>query len=136
RPTIHPRPLTAPLARANPHPPCNVAQGPGPAPGPVSQILTRVRRWRARGAGFQPAENNKQSSDVALDATFSALEQQRLQRHLAKFRHEYLYEICIRELHRMSENPKHTTTRTESKPCEDEADCQSAICNPQSAIGK
>src|SRR5205814_3051854 len=103
-----------------------VAKDLGLSPGRVSQILIRVRRWLGCGAGFQPAENAKQTSATAaaLDATFSALERfsdlerQRLERHLAKSRHEYLYEVCIRELHRLSQNPKHTTIRTESKPCE------------------
>jgi hypothetical protein len=34
---------------------CQVAKDLGLSPGRISQILTRVRHWLARGAGFQPA---------------------------------------------------------------------------------
>src|SRR5438309_578758 len=84
-----------------------VAKDLGLSPGRVSQILARVRRWLAGADGFEP-----QTSDLGRhgDAAFSALERQRLQRHLAEARHEYLYEITVREIRRMSQNPKHTTT--------------------------
>src|SRR5438132_457901 len=79
---------------------CNVAKGLGLSPGRVSQILTRVRRWLAGRADSQSASKlgaglptPPTQTDAALDASFSALERQRLERHLAKSRHEYLYEI-------------------------------------------
>src|SRR5205823_12850992 len=84
----------------------NVAKDLGLSPGRVSQILTRVRRWLACGAtplgpsplgAGRPTPPNA-ASPTALDAAFSDLERQRLHRQLAQSRHEYLYEICIREI--------------------------------------
>src|SRR5438094_896441 len=82
-----------------------VAQDLGLSPGRISQIVARVRRWLAVGQTFLSAVSSSPNTGAALDAAFSALERQRLQRQLAQSRHEYLYEISIREIQRMSENP-------------------------------
>jgi hypothetical protein len=114
-----------------------VAKDLGLSPGRISQILARVRRWLAcgttgsgvarapRGAWSSEGKNGGDTTDAELAFSalehFSALEIQRLQRQLAQSRHEYLYEISIRGIKHMSENPKHTTVRTESKPTDDDS---------------
>ncbi len=132
----------------------DIAKELGLSPGRISQIVARVRRWLACASGFQPAKNGNQPSPAALDAAFSALEQQRLQRRLAQSRQVYLYEISVREINRMSAKPTQVTIRTESKPTEgcgalgresqpDNHEAQSEtcsskfeICNPRCEITK
>lgn len=95
--------------------------------GRISQIISRVRRWLATGSNLGPGTLD---FGPRADAAFSALERQRLERSLAKARHEHLYELALREINRQSQNPKHTTTRTEYKPTAD--DSLSPVSCPQS----
>src|SRR5262245_6446402 len=122
-----------------------VAKDLGLSPGRISQILARVRRWLAcgatrpgaaqapRGTWSSNGKHGSAASDAALDATFSALEQQRLQRQLAQSRHEYLYEISLRGIKHMSDNPKHTTIRTEVRMDAGDSEIQNPKTNIQNS---
>jgi hypothetical protein len=95
---------------------CDVAKDLGLSAGRISQILSRVRHWLAVGQTFLSAANSHSARHA-----HSALEIQRLHRHLAQARHEYLYELSIRAIKQMSDNPKHTTVRTEYEPTDEDS---------------
>jgi hypothetical protein len=78
---------------------CDVAKDLGLSAGRISQILSRVRHWLAVGQTFLSAANSHSARHA-----HSALEIQRLHRHLAQARHEYLYELSIRAIKQMSDN--------------------------------
>jgi BMFP domain-containing protein YqiC len=92
------------------------------SPGRISQIVARVRRWVA--TGVQGLRSKVQGQfEPTLDMGLGALdwlERQRLERTLARERHQAIYSLAMREAARQTQNPKHTTVRTEQKESHDE----------------
>src|SRR5262245_28769673 len=85
---------------------CDVAADLGVSPSRVSHIVARVRRWLAAGGQGDPE-------------TLSHLEQQRLERSLARARHEALYELSLRAATggASASRPARASRPRTTKPC-------------------
>jgi len=81
----------------------------GLSPSRICKIVHRVRRWLAAGRVGDPN-------------LLSALEQRRLERSLAKSRHEAVFQRSIRNFDRQEASPTQVVVRTEAKPGDSSAE--------------